>query len=47
MPKNVTIKDIYIGVIPFVLMQLAMVALCFVLPAIITWLPQQMYGSPG
>ena len=46
-PKSVTIKDIYVGVIPFVLLQLAMVALCFLIPAIITWLPGQMYGSGG
>jgi len=46
-PKGVTIKDIYIGVIPFVLLQLLMVALCLVYPAFITWLPQQMYGGGG
>ncbi len=44
-PKNVTILDIYVGVIPFVIMQLMMVALCFMVPAIITWLPKQMYGG--
>jgi len=44
-PKGVTIRDIYIGVIPFVLMQMAMVALCFKFPQIIMWLPQQMYGG--
>jgi tripartite ATP-independent transporter DctM subunit len=46
-PKGVTIRDIYIGVIPFVLLQMAMVALCFMFPQIILWLPQQMYGSGG
>ena len=46
-PKGVTIMDIYLGVIPFVLLQLLMVAICFLIPAIITWLPQQMYGSNG
>lgn len=44
-PKGVTIRDIYIGVIPFVLLQMAMVALCFKFPQIIMWLPQQMYGG--
>ncbi|MDP2263524.1 MAG: TRAP transporter large permease subunit [Hydrogenophaga sp.] len=44
-PKGVTIRDIYIGVIPFVLLQMAMVALCFQFPQIIMWLPQQMYGG--
>ena len=44
-PKGVTIQDIYVGVVPFVLLQMAMVALCFAFPALITWLPQQMYGG--
>ncbi len=46
-PKGVTIRDIYIGVMPFVLLQLAMVALCLLFPQIILWMPQQMYGSGG
>ena len=45
-PKGVTIKDIYVGVIPFVLLQIAMVAACIIFPEIITWLPKQMYGTP-
>jgi tripartite ATP-independent transporter DctM subunit len=44
-PKGVTIQDIYIGVIPFVLMQLLMVILCLAFPQIVLWLPQQMYGG--
>jgi tripartite ATP-independent transporter DctM subunit len=44
-PKGVTIRDIYVGIIPFVLLQLLMVALCFVVPELITWLPKQMYAS--
>jgi TRAP-type mannitol/chloroaromatic compound transport system permease large subunit len=44
-PKGVTIQDIYVGVIPFVLMQLAMVIACLMFPQIILWLPQQMYGG--
>ena len=44
-PKSVTIKDIYVGVLPFVALQMAMVAACFIWPEIITWLPKQMYGA--
>jgi TRAP-type mannitol/chloroaromatic compound transport system permease large subunit len=44
-PKSVTIKDIYVGVLPFVALQLAMVAACFIWPEIITWLPKQMYAT--
>ena len=40
-------RDIYVGVIPFVLLQMLMVALCFMIPGLITWLPQQMYGGGG
>ncbi|OGA94810.1 MAG: C4-dicarboxylate ABC transporter [Burkholderiales bacterium RIFCSPHIGHO2_12_FULL_61_11] len=43
-PKGVTIRDIYIGVIPFVALQLMMVLICFNWPQVILWLPQQMYG---
>jgi tripartite ATP-independent transporter DctM subunit len=44
-PKEVTIGDIYIGIIPFVLLQLLMVVVCFAYPDLILWLPKQMYGS--
>ncbi|HEY0857236.1 MAG TPA: TRAP transporter large permease subunit [Albitalea sp.] len=46
-PKGVSIGDIYIGVLPFVLLQLLMVAACLLFPQIVLWLPQQMYGSAG
>ena len=46
-PKSVTIRDIYLGVMPFVLLQMAMVTLCLLFPQLILWLPQQMYGSGG
>jgi tripartite ATP-independent transporter DctM subunit len=44
-PKGVTIRDIYVGVIPFVTLQLLMVAACLLFPQIILWLPNQMYGG--
>ena len=44
-PKGVTIRDIYVGVIPFVLLQMLMVAICFEWPQVILWLPEQMYGA--
>jgi tripartite ATP-independent transporter DctM subunit len=43
-PKGVTIRDIYIGVLPFVALQMMMVVICFKWPQLILWLPQQMYG---
>jgi len=44
-PKEVTIGDIYTGIIPFVLLQLLMVVICFIFPDLILWLPKQMYGG--
>ena len=44
-PKEITTMDIYIGIIPFVLIQmLALVALWF-LPGLATWLPHKLYGG--
>src|SRR5690606_8621055 len=39
-PPNVTTGDIYIGVIPFILMQAGAVVILFFFPAIATWLPE-------
>ncbi len=44
-PKEVTIGDIYTGIIPFVLLQMLMVVVCFAYPDLILWLPKQMYGG--
>lgn len=44
-PKEITTRHIYVGIIPFVIIQLIAVLLCFLLPEIITWLPKKMYGS--
>ncbi len=44
-PKGVTIRDIYLGVLPFVALQMMMVAICFEWPQVILWLPEQMYGA--
>lgn len=41
-PPEVTISDIYKGVIPFVALQLLAVMLVFVFPQIVLWLPAQM-----
>ncbi|MEZ5771439.1 tripartite ATP-independent transporter DctM subunit [Defluviimonas denitrificans] len=42
-PKEVATKDIYRGIVPFVLIQLSIVALILILPEIVTWLPQLVY----
>jgi tripartite ATP-independent transporter DctM subunit len=44
-PPEVTTRHIYLGVIPFVLIQLAMLLALWFLPALATWLPHRLYGS--
>jgi tripartite ATP-independent transporter DctM subunit len=44
-PPEVTTRHIYLGVIPFVLIQLAMLVALWFLPALTTWLPHKLYGS--
>jgi tripartite ATP-independent transporter DctM subunit len=44
-PPEITTQHIYRGVIPFVIIQLVAVMLTFWFPTLVTWLPEQMYGS--
>jgi TRAP-type mannitol/chloroaromatic compound transport system permease large subunit len=44
-PPEVTTRHIYIGVIPFVLIQLAMLLALWFWPELATWLPHKLYGS--
>jgi tripartite ATP-independent transporter DctM subunit len=43
-PKTVKTKDIYKGVIPFIIIQLFALLLLSIWPELITWLPEQIYG---
>jgi tripartite ATP-independent transporter DctM subunit len=44
-PPEVTTRHIYLGIIPFVLIQLAMLFALWFLPGLATWLPHRLYGS--
>jgi len=44
-PKEITTLDIYKGIIPFVVLQLLALALAFVFPQLVLWLPRAMYGG--
>jgi tripartite ATP-independent transporter DctM subunit len=44
-PPEVTTRHIYLGIIPFVLIQLAMLVALWFLPTLTTWLPHKLYGS--
>jgi len=42
-PPEVTTRHIYLGIIPFVLIQLAMLLALWFLPGMATWLPHRLY----
>lgn len=44
-PKEVSTRDIYIGIMPFVAIQLLCVFLVFEFPELALWLPREVYGA--
>jgi tripartite ATP-independent transporter DctM subunit len=46
-PPDVTMRDIIIGSLPFVLFQIIVILLCVLFPATITWLPAMMVKWTG
>ncbi|MBW2562335.1 MAG: TRAP transporter large permease subunit, partial [Deltaproteobacteria bacterium] len=38
-PDNITLMDIYKGVIPFCILQIGVLVLCIIFPSLLTWLP--------
>jgi tripartite ATP-independent transporter DctM subunit len=44
-PSEVTTRDIYLGIIPFVLIQLVMLVALWFLPGLATALPHRLYGG--
>jgi len=44
-PPEVTTRHIYLGIIPFVVIQLAMLFALWFAPGLATWLPHRLYGS--
>ncbi|WP_439580573.1 TRAP transporter large permease [Elioraea sp.] len=44
-PKAIETRDIYLGVLPFVAIQLLVVFLVFEFPEIALWLPREVYGA--
>jgi TRAP-type mannitol/chloroaromatic compound transport system permease large subunit len=43
-PRSIGTVDIYLGIVPFVLLQLLAVAIVFTWPQLVLWLPAKMYG---
>jgi tripartite ATP-independent transporter DctM subunit len=44
-PPEITTKDIYVGVIPFLLIQLVALVVLWFVPGLATWLPHALYGK--
>src|SRR5437868_6566521 len=44
-PPEITTRHIYVGIIPFVLIQLVMLLLLWFVPGLATWLPRMLYGA--
>jgi len=44
-PPEITTKDIYLGIIPFVVIQLVALVVLWFVPALATWLPHRLYGG--
>jgi TRAP-type mannitol/chloroaromatic compound transport system permease large subunit len=44
-PPDVKLKDIYKGVVPFILLQLLALAIIVIWPQLVLWLPAAAYGN--
>jgi TRAP-type mannitol/chloroaromatic compound transport system permease large subunit len=44
-PPEITTTHIYVGIIPFVLIQLCALAVLWFVPGLATWLPHRLYGG--
>lgn len=43
-PREVTIQDMYIGMIPFLIIQIILLAILMLFPQFILWLPTRLFG---
>jgi len=43
-PPGIELKDIYKGVVPFVILQLVALAIILIFPELVTWLPAKVFG---
>ena len=43
-PPGIKLTDIYKGVVPFIVLQLVVLALIFIFPDLVTWLPAKVYA---
>jgi TRAP-type mannitol/chloroaromatic compound transport system permease large subunit len=45
-PAQVQTREIYLGVVPLLAIQVTVLTLLWTFPAIATWLPKAFYGTP-
>jgi len=45
-PEGVSMGDVYRGIVPFVLVQLVVIALVLAFPLLATWLPDHVLRTP-
>ena len=44
-PAHVRLEDIFRGCMPFIFIAILCMALVYVFPALVTWLPENLYGG--
>jgi TRAP-type mannitol/chloroaromatic compound transport system permease large subunit len=44
-PPEITTRHIYLGIIPFVVIQLVALVVLWFVPGLATWLPRMLYGG--
>ena len=44
-PPEITLKDMYKGVIPFIALEIVALALVMIFPGIALWLPEQVFSG--
>ena len=43
-PKEVQLKDIYLGALPFIALQALLLILLMLFPQLVTWLPNRIFS---
>jgi len=44
-PPDISLSDIYRGVWPILFIQLLVIAMVFIVPDLVLWLPEKIYGT--
>ena len=44
-PKEVSLKDIYLGAVPFIILQAILLCILMLFPGLVTWLPNLIFQN--